>query len=48
MDSLPAVSTEVEGVPYEPPRVESVMTAEDLTREVQYAGRQSLVPDSLA
>ena len=26
--------------PYNPPRVESVLTAEELTREIQYAGQQ--------
>jgi hypothetical protein len=29
--------------PYEPPHVESVLTAEDLTREVQYAGGGTLI-----
>jgi hypothetical protein len=30
---------------YEPPRVETVMTAEDLAREVKYAGEQSVPVD---
>jgi hypothetical protein len=32
-DAAPAVE------PYEPPKVESVLTAEDLAREIQYAGQ---------
>jgi hypothetical protein len=32
---------------YEPPKVESVMTADELAREIQYAGRPSLVADGL-
>ncbi len=30
--------TPVESAPYEPPCIESVMTSEDIEREVQYAG----------
>ena len=32
LDTAAAVS------PYEPPRVESVLTADELAREIQYAG----------
>ena len=33
--------------PYEPPRVESVISAEELAREVQYAGAVTPSADSL-
>ena len=36
--------TEQATVPYEPPQIESVLTADDLAREVQYAGAQSRPP----
>lgn len=36
-----AVTPEPASTPYEAPRVESVLTADDLTREVQYAGAPS-------
>jgi hypothetical protein len=32
----------LETLPYEPPRVEAVLTPEDLTREILYAGQASL------
>jgi hypothetical protein len=31
--------------PYEPPRIERVLTPEDLAREVQYAGQEITVDD---
>ena len=34
-----------ESVPYEPPRVERVLSSEDLQREVLYAGQQATVAD---
>jgi hypothetical protein len=27
-------------LPYEPPRIERVLTPEDLTREIEFAGKQ--------
>ena len=34
----PQAEAPSKGTDYEPPAIESVMTPEDLTREVQYAG----------
>jgi len=31
--------------PYEPPKVEAVLTADELTREVLYAGQDSVCVD---
>ena len=46
MDDQPVDKIETASEPdtYEPPRIESVMTSEDLAREIQYAGISSSPP----
>jgi len=41
----PPFTHQRESVPYEPPRVERVLSSEDLQREVLYAGQQATVAD---
>jgi hypothetical protein len=39
------IATDNEETAYDPPRVEVVLTAEELTREILYAGRDSVETD---
>jgi hypothetical protein len=42
-EDCPMAETPAVAPPYEPPRIEQILTPEDLEREVQYAGVPSVI-----